>query len=240
MVYGTDTLRFVGNLLGTLIFLFAMWFLSRYFTQKPKKGEEGKTDVINIGAWLFGLGGIVLGIIFLLIVVLLIIYMPQLTLLRFFLLMIGLGVALLFIWSGYSFTRMARGTWKRPQIPLKTKRNLNVSDIQIEKVKKKNAQLSWWWIIVSILASYLIKTSLLGVLCSNQINCILSVTLLKSSILLGIFFFVLAWFCKRYQAIGLFGNVHLLTEQKAQQWWIIYIILGIFSILGGIAALFLL
>ena len=58
-------LKGVVRVFGVLIFLFAMWFLSRYFSKKPKKVEQGKTDVINVGAWLIGLGGIILGLIFL-------------------------------------------------------------------------------------------------------------------------------------------------------------------------------
>ena len=140
MVYEINPIvRGISRVIGILIFLFAMWFLSRYFSKKPKKVERGKTDVINVGAWLIGLGGIFLGLIFLLFVIIAVAFTPELTPLRILLAVVGLGVALLFLWSGYVFTSMAKGTWKRPEISQKIKKDLRVNDEYIDKIKRKNA-----------------------------------------------------------------------------------------------------
>ena len=239
MVYEINPIvRGISRVIGILIFLFAMWFLSRYLSKKPKKEEKGKTDVINVGAWLIGLGGIFLGLIFLFFVIIAVAFTPELTPLRILLAVIGLGVGLLFLWSGYAFTSMAKGTWKkgtwkRPEISPKVKQSLHITDEHIDRIKQKNAQLSWWLMIFIIVGS-LITTSITKPLCSTK-DCILFLALFEISFSIGVLFFIFAWFCKKYRAIGFLGNIHLLTEQKTRFWNIFYTILGIIAILIGIS-----
>src|SRR3989344_1894133 len=234
MVYEINPIvRGISRVIGILIFLFAMWFLSRYFSKKPKKVERGKTDVINVGAWLIGLGGIFLGLIFLLFVIIAVAFTPELTPLRILLAVVGLGVALLFLWSGYVFTSMAKGTWKRPEISQKIKKDLRVNDEYIDKIKRKNAQFSWWIIIIIIISS-LVTNPITKLLCSSQKDCILFFTLAEISLTIGVLFFIFAWFCRKYRATGFLGNIHLLKEEKARLWNIVYIILGIVTIFIGI------
>ncbi len=99
----------ISRVFGILILLYIFWFFWRSYLQKPKKIEKGKTDTFRVITWLFGLGGIILGLFFLFLVFIALIYTPELTPLRILLAIVGFIVAFLFLWSGYAFTRRAGG-----------------------------------------------------------------------------------------------------------------------------------